>query len=147
MAVRKTFGMARAITAGTASAALLLGFVWGVAAERYEWFPHAQAKAALRWLAPQPLALRIGHNDSAGRTALDCRTLAGNTVALLAFGQSNAANSGDVPYPGRPRGVYNFNIVDSRCYEGIAASGHSKNLQTEISIWVASQKRRLKRQR
>lgn len=135
--------MSRAITVSIATAALAVGFLWGVASERFEWFPHALAKAALHWIDPGGGALQLGYNDSAGRAKLDCRALADNTLALLLFGQSNAANSGETRYPARPGGVYNFNILDQHCYEAVdpllGTSGTGGSIWTRLAARIVDQ--------
>lgn len=55
-------------------------------------------------------------NDTAGRRQVPVAEVQqGRIAALLIFGQSNGANSGDTPYTPRRR-VFNFNLFDGKCY-------------------------------
>lgn len=134
-----TIGIGAVLTA----AALAAGFAWGVAADRYGWFPSGEARALLNGLAPGHTALRLGFADTRGRNAFDCRTLGPDTLTLLLFGQSNAANSGDTPYPTSPRDVYNFNIVDDRCYAAadplLGTTGTGGSIWTRLAARIVDQ--------
>src|SRR5688572_30663637 len=55
-------------------------------------------------------------NDRTGRQRVEiAEALFSRCAAILVFGQSNGANSGDTPYIPKHR-VFNFNVFDGQCY-------------------------------
>jgi hypothetical protein len=136
----------RVTTYLVAVAALAVGYLWGFASYKFEWFPFYAAKSLLRVLMPGDASTMIGFNRLEGRAAVACSDLGTRPLVVLTFGQSNAANSGDRLLGELPTNLYNFNVVDGRCYVAkeplLGATGDGGSTSTRLGVLLAAEDRR-----
>ncbi|MEZ5532071.1 MAG: sialate O-acetylesterase [Steroidobacteraceae bacterium] len=95
---------------------LAIGYGYGVLSQRYELFPYHHLGWLLHGDAFKRLAAHGGYDVTAGRPRVSCRSVGAHSLVLVTLGQSNSANAGAGPF-GTSAGVYNFNLLDGRCYE------------------------------
>lgn len=95
--------------------AAVLAYGYGVVSHDKRWPPTPQVERAIRKAIWYVRAER-GFNDTSDRREVACDSLPDDTPVWLTFGQSNAANDGDLDYE-TGRHVFNFNFFDGRCYE------------------------------
>lgn len=91
-------------------------YAYGVLSQRYELFPYHHIVWLLEGNAFDRLASSGGYDITVDRQGVPCRQVGPHALVLVAFGQSNSANSGEWRF-GPAAGVYNFNLLDGRCYE------------------------------
>ena len=113
MSVRCLFRSAAAMLLGVIL--LACAYLYGVVSHRFELFPYHYAKKLIETVAPDRLAQYGGYDPVFDRTRVPCDTISRNSLVLITFGQSNAANSGTGRFDAIP-GVYNFNFLDGQCY-------------------------------
>jgi len=135
----------RVTTLLVAVSALAVGYLWGFASYKFEWFPFYAAKRMLRVLMPSDASTMIGFNQFEGRTAVPCSDLGTRTLVILTFGQSNAANSGDRLLEELPTNLYNFNVIDGRCYAAreplLGPTGDGGATSTRLGALLAAEDR------
>lgn len=108
--LRRRFVLAVALILAVAG-----GYAYGVLSQRYELFPYHHLGWLLRGDAFAWLASAGGYGVTADRHSVLCGPSGDETLVLVTFGQSNAANS-VVGRFGPVTGVDNFNPLDGRCY-------------------------------
>jgi hypothetical protein len=104
------------VTFAIALVLVVSGYLYGVVSYRYELFPFFYVKKLIDVGVFDRLAVYGGYDISFDRSVVSCRDVGRGAVVLMIFGQSNSANSSAERFDAVP-GVYNFNMLDGRCYE------------------------------
>lgn len=101
---------------------LMFQFMYGFTAGTYRLFPYSLFKSIANLEAIKPLlkgepeveTIR-SYADTAHKTEVDCKGIdRQKTMVMLAYGQGNAANGGEVKYTPEHNV---FNVFDGRCYK------------------------------
>ncbi len=94
-------------------------FLYGVAVEKYRLFPIHQINAAITEIknifkiAPKVVLIK-GYSDTSQKIEVDCNAIdKRRTMVILAYGQGNSANGGEVKY--QPKQNV-FNVFRGKCY-------------------------------
>lgn len=97
-------------------------FIYGFAAGKYQLFPYslfntvAKIEFIRKILHPEPeIQLIQGYANTSNKIEIDCNSIEKtNTMVILAYGQGNAANGGEVKYTP----THNvFNVFNGKCYK------------------------------
>lgn len=95
-------------------------FMYGLAVGKYKLFPYDLLSSLIRTIKqiirPEPKALILeGYSDTSNKIEVDCNKIdRKKTMVILALGQGNAANGGEVKYTPK-HNVYN--VFGGKCYK------------------------------
>ena len=101
---------------------LMFQFMYGFVAGTFKLFPYSLFKSVAdiepikQILTPEPVVIMAsGYSDTSNKTEVACKSIdKRKTMVILAFGQGNAANGGEVKYATK-HNVYN--VFNGKCYK------------------------------
>lgn len=91
-------------------------YFYGFISHKYELFPFYPLKLLIKGSRVDNLYKSMGYDLTYDRNKVPCNELPRNTLVLLTFGQSNAANSGNQITETSQQNIYNLNLHDEQCY-------------------------------